>query len=72
MSRQSDIVHLAARHPSTKKFGTLATPLEQVSTACRGKWTERPRRTLLPKLVTCDACKLYIAAHKLPENWAFA
>jgi hypothetical protein len=68
---KDDVVHLAIKHAVTKKFGTWATPLEQVSSACQVRWSVRPRRTRLPSLVDCEACRLYIAAHKLPENWAF-
>lgn len=67
----NDVVHLGVKHVRTKKVGTWASPLEEVSTACRANWTTRPRRALLPSLVDCDACKLFIAAHQIHEDWAF-
>lgn len=64
-----DDVHLIAKHPSAKKFATLETPLAQVATACRSAWTTRPRNTFHPGLVTCEACKLFIAAHGIRGVW---
>ena len=65
----SEPVHLMAKHPATKKFGTLETPLEHVATACQTKWPARPRRTFYTLLVTCEACKLFITAHQLEGVW---
>lgn len=67
-----ELVHLVAKHPVTKKIGTWETPVEQVSTACQQRWVTRPRRTYLPSLVDCAACKKVIADRKLAEGWAFA
>lgn len=69
--KADEVVHLAMKHAATKKWGTLETALEHISTACQSRWSTRPRRTMLPSLVNCDACKLYIKAHQLAENWAF-
>ncbi len=65
----SEVVHLVAKHPATKKFATLVTPLEQVATACQSRWSSRPRSTFHLGLVTCEACKLFIVAHKLEGVW---
>lgn len=65
----SDLVHLIAKRPGAKKYPTLETPLEQVATACRTAWSERPRTTFHPGLVTCEACKLFIAAHGIRGVW---
>lgn len=65
----SDVIHLMAKHPVTKRFGTWATPLEQVATACRSHWSTRPRRTYGVERVTCEACKLFAIAHGLKGLW---
>lgn len=62
-------VHLIAKRPGAKKWPTLLSPLAEVATACRSSWSERPRTTFHPGLVTCDACKLYIAARQIQGVW---
>ncbi len=49
-------VHLAIRNPQTDMIGCCYTPTSEVSTFCRYRWEERPRRTLRRDMVTCEAC----------------
>lgn len=53
---ESDVVHRAAKHPKTNRYGYHGTPTSLIATACQEGWTERPRRTNNPTMVTCEAC----------------
>lgn len=58
-----ELVHYEVAHPATKRIGTIETPLHHVATACTDQWSTRPRRTGLPRLVTCQTCLAWMAEH---------
>ena len=55
----TDLTHLPRRNPATGLCGAWATPTAEIQTFCRLDWPddERPRRSMLPEHVTCEACK---------------
>jgi hypothetical protein len=53
------LVHRAARHPETTRYGSWATPPSLSATACsvcRFDWLEKVDRTFLKARVTCPTC----------------